>query len=73
LLNWAANRAVRSYGARWVRVDVWTTNKELHDYYQRQGFTLVRIRNDLEYPSGALFQRPTTELPAVEAIELVTE
>lgn len=72
LLDWAAGRAARSYGARWVRVDVWTTNKELHEYYQRQGFTLVRIRSDLEYPSGALFQRPSSGPPAIPGVELVT-
>lgn len=72
LLDWAARRAARSYGARWVRVDVWTTNKELHAYYQGQGFTLVRIREDPAYPSGALFQRPTTRASCGTAIELAT-
>lgn len=72
LLNWAASRSARRYGARWVRVDVWTTNKQLHEYYQGQGFTLVRIRSDLAYPSGALFQRPTSDRPVVRGIELTT-
>jgi GNAT superfamily N-acetyltransferase len=39
LLDWAGLRASRVYDARWVRVDVWTTNEELHDYYKNQGFT----------------------------------
>jgi GNAT superfamily N-acetyltransferase len=40
----------------WLRVDVWTTNTRLHDYYQSIGFDHVRtIVSD--YPSGALFQR----------------
>jgi ribosomal protein S18 acetylase RimI-like enzyme len=41
---------------RLLRVDVWTTNIRLHDYYRRIGFDHVRtIVSD--YPSGALFQR----------------
>src|SRR6266446_7448898 len=39
LLNWAGLRAATGYGARWIRIDVWNTNLELHKYYLRQGFT----------------------------------
>ncbi|MFJ3193761.1 GNAT family N-acetyltransferase [Streptomyces griseoviridis] len=41
LLDWASDRAHRA-GARWVRLDAWTTNKELQRYYLAQGFTHVR-------------------------------
>jgi ribosomal protein S18 acetylase RimI-like enzyme len=56
LLDWAGSRAAKA-GARWVRVDVWTTNDALQRYYQREGFNHVRtvVRDD--YPSGALLQR----------------
>jgi GNAT superfamily N-acetyltransferase len=48
---WAAHR-----GYRWLRVDVWTTNYGLQQYYRNLGFEHVRtIESD--YPSGALFQR----------------
>jgi ribosomal protein S18 acetylase RimI-like enzyme len=43
-------------GCHWLRVDVWTTNAGLQQYYRNLGFEHVRtIVSD--YPSGALFQR----------------
>jgi ribosomal protein S18 acetylase RimI-like enzyme len=56
LLDWAGSRAAEA-GARWIRVDVWTTNDDLQRYYQHEGFEHVRtvVRDD--YPSGALLQR----------------
>ncbi|HEY2552876.1 MAG TPA: GNAT family N-acetyltransferase [Streptosporangiaceae bacterium] len=62
LLNWAGNRARQHYGARWIRIDVWTTNDALHDYYRKRGFEFVRQRQDVDYPSAMLFQRPTAPL-----------
>lgn len=47
-------------GYCWLRVDVWTTNERLQQYYRDLGFMNVRkIRSD--YPSGALLQRPVPE------------
>ena len=46
------------YGAQWIRIDVWTTNTDLHRYYQRLGFESCGKCPDPSYPSGALFQRP---------------
>jgi hypothetical protein len=43
-----------------VRIDVWTDNVGLHRYYEQRGFKHVRTL-DLDYPSGALFQRPATD------------
>jgi GNAT superfamily N-acetyltransferase len=37
LLDWAGSRAAAD-GARWLRVDVWTTNRELQQYYLDHGF-----------------------------------
>lgn len=59
LLDWAGLRASREYGARFMRVDVWTTNTELHDYYRRQGFKYWGLSPEPEYPSAVLFQKPT--------------
>jgi ribosomal protein S18 acetylase RimI-like enzyme len=69
LLDWAGLRASRAYGARWIRVDVWTTNEELHDYYERQGFE-YRGRCPIPgYPSGALFQKAVDQIePPEEAM-----
>ncbi|MEV0439951.1 GNAT family N-acetyltransferase [Streptomyces spectabilis] len=41
LLDWAANRACHA-GARWLRLDAWTTNEGLQRYYLAQGFTHIR-------------------------------
>jgi GNAT superfamily N-acetyltransferase len=67
LLDWAGLRASHEYGARWVRVDVWTTNIRLHDYYRGQGFTRGGTCPINGYPSAALFQKPVDQirLPAI--------
>ncbi|WP_445402742.1 GNAT family N-acetyltransferase [Streptomyces sp. LE64] len=63
LLDWAGDRAFRS-GAVWLRLDAWTTNRALQDYYLRHGFTHVRTVteggavNGGPRVSGWLAQRP---------------
>jgi GNAT superfamily N-acetyltransferase len=61
LLDWAAYVAERDHQAALIRIDVWTTNLELHAYYERQRFVPLpdhypAARRD--YPSQALFERP---------------
>ncbi|MEV0968970.1 hypothetical protein [Microtetraspora glauca] len=64
VLDWAAACAELA-GAGWLRVDVWTTNTGLHDYYKGKGFAPAGlIPMDVldglgwsDYPSRALFQR----------------
>lgn len=41
LMDWAGDRAHRA-GAKWLRLDAWTTNDALQRYYLRQGFEYVR-------------------------------
>jgi GNAT superfamily N-acetyltransferase len=55
ILNWCCDWAARN-GKQWVRIDVWTTNCRLQEYYLNQQFEHVRTIHS-EYPSGALFQR----------------
>ncbi|MFV6032344.1 GNAT family N-acetyltransferase [Streptomyces sp. NPDC056264] len=63
LLDWAGDHAYRS-GAKWLRLDAWTTNKPLQDYYLRHGFEYVRTVteggavNGGPRVSGWLGQRP---------------
>ena len=66
LLDWAGLRASRIYGAVWVRVDVWTTNNELHKYYRDQGFKRCGLSPAPDYPSAALFQKPIDEIKPPE-------
>ncbi|WP_062207528.1 GNAT family N-acetyltransferase [Streptomyces sp. NBRC 109706] len=63
ILDWADDRAART-GARWLRLDAWTTNTKLHAYYLEQGFQHVRTVtegsavNGGPRVSGWLAQRP---------------
>jgi predicted N-acetyltransferase YhbS len=61
LIDWAGLHGAREWGAKSIRVDVWTTNLALHDYYRERGFEHVRtldFEDYWEYPSAALFQKP---------------
>lgn len=60
LTDWAGLRGQRLYGAKWIRIDVWSTNKGLHDYYLKRGFAPCGFCMDPSYPSGALFQKPVS-------------
>jgi GNAT superfamily N-acetyltransferase len=60
LLDWATGVAKRELSTTLLRIDVWTTNQKLHDYYRSQGFMLCEIRDPAEipvYPARALFER----------------
>lgn len=53
-----ADRIAQQRGKRYVRLDAWTTNTDLHGYYQRLGFRPVRIVPEFRTRSAALFERP---------------
>lgn len=55
MLGWAAGRAFTA-GLTWLRLDAWTTNQRLHDYYRGLGFR--HVRTVASRVSGACFQRP---------------
>ncbi|MEV7940860.1 GNAT family N-acetyltransferase [Kitasatospora sp. NPDC088264] len=58
LLNWAGDQAFHR-GAKWLRLDAWTSNVRLHQYYVEQGFTHIRTVLDPEVGgSGWVAQRP---------------
>jgi hypothetical protein len=51
--------------ARTKNTDQWMQpwrSEELRAYYERQGFTSCGTSSDPDYPSGALFQKPTRHL-----------
>ncbi|HEX6471472.1 MAG TPA: MFS transporter [Streptosporangiaceae bacterium] len=62
LIDWAGRRARDEYGAQWIRIDVWTTNKALHGYYKDKGFDLLSCRHDPDYPARALLAKPTKDI-----------
>ncbi|MGY4919999.1 GNAT family N-acetyltransferase [Streptomyces sp. 900116325] len=57
ILDWAGDLAARQ-GARWLRLDAWTSNSKLHRYYLLHGFQHVRTTTDPDEVSGWLAQRP---------------
>ncbi|MEU8741902.1 GNAT family N-acetyltransferase [Streptomyces halstedii] len=57
ILDWCGDRAAKA-GARWLRLDAWTTNPRLHSYYRAHGFTHVRTSSDPDVVSGWAAQRP---------------
>lgn len=56
LFRWLVDRAARN-GVDLVRLDVWRTNRGLHAYYDRTGWTYVRTVAPDHRGSGALFQK----------------
>jgi GNAT superfamily N-acetyltransferase len=69
LTDWAGLRGARGWSAQWIRIDVWTTNEALHNYYAKRGFEFCRTCPfDKEtYPSSALFQKPTSKADVTAA------
>lgn len=70
LIDWAGHRALQSWEAQWIRIDVWTTNIALHNFYEKQKFAPVRVckfDNPDSYPSAALFQKQTGDIDETAA------
>lgn len=59
LLDHAVELARRA-GKRWLRLDAWTTNDDLHRYYESQGFRHVRTVSEHHTRSAALFELPVS-------------
>jgi GNAT superfamily N-acetyltransferase len=68
LINWAEKCARAKYGAKRTRIDVWTTNTDLHRYYQKLGFESCGRCPDPSYPSGALFQKAVAGMIRMDGI-----
>jgi len=66
LIAWARAKAAEA-GVALVRLDVWSTNERLQDYYRHLGFTYLRTVPGTV--SGALFEGPAlsvADLPVIE-------
>ncbi len=66
LIDWASEAAMQQIGTPRLRIDVWTTNRDLHAYYRGRGFRRRARRLPWKlpgYPSRALFER--TVIPDV--------
>lgn len=72
LFAWARHTAALA-GVELVRIDVWSTNEKLKDYYHRRGWQYLRTVPDIVPPSGALFEISAAKilgLPVVEMFEV---
>jgi ribosomal protein S18 acetylase RimI-like enzyme len=70
LIDWAGQRGMQGWDANWIRIDVWTKNWALHDYYKSQGFNHLRtcpFDDEWDYPSAALFQKPAADIDRAAA------
>ena len=67
LLDWSVNYA-HELGAHFVRLDVWRSAVDLHDYYLKRGWHYVRTVYAPHRHSGTLFERPAVPitLPSLE-------
>jgi hypothetical protein len=63
LIDWTGVYGHREWGAKWIRIDVWTTNKGLHDFYMKKLFDPCGTAADPGYPSGKLFQKSVSDIP----------
>ncbi|MER7050504.1 GNAT family N-acetyltransferase [Streptomyces jumonjinensis] len=63
ILDWCGDQAAR-VGAKWLRLDAWTTNPRLHTYYLAHGFTHIRTADDPSVVSGWAAQRPALRTSA---------
>ncbi|TDD22877.1 GNAT family N-acetyltransferase [Nonomuraea diastatica] len=63
LLDWAG-AAAHFAGLPWLRLDCAKGNPRLQRYYRTRGFRHVRTVDLPHRSSGALFQRPSLDLPA---------
>lgn len=80
LIAWAGNRANALWRAEWIRIDVWTTNTALQEYYEKRGFVFCHELRFPEgttyeklYPSATLFQKPIgspSNEPMVQLVEI---
>ncbi|TCO45544.1 putative N-acetyltransferase YhbS [Kribbella antiqua] len=53
----AVEDLAREQGKSWVRMNVWSTNTKLHDYYLKRGYDHIRTCQVPGRMSGALFQK----------------
>jgi GNAT superfamily N-acetyltransferase len=56
-----ADRLVRRAGRKMLILDAWSSNRDLHAYYESQGFRHVRTVTGHSSPSATLFERPAAE------------
>ncbi len=61
LLDWSCTFAARKHQAKLIRIDVWTDNYTLHDYYKEQGFRPAGFCPNVTYPSRARFEKFTSD------------
>lgn len=67
LIDWTGLRGHQEYGAKWIRIDVWSSNLALHQYYTKRGFESCGECPNRKYPSGMLFQKEIVNVSVPES------
>jgi RimJ/RimL family protein N-acetyltransferase len=73
VIGWACQYAAEEFSAECVRIDVWTDNHRLHNYYLARGFRSRGFCADERYPSRARFERRTGQRTRRPAPALVRD
>lgn len=58
ILDWAGTHAC-AFGKPLIRLDAWSSNTRLHQYYRDRGFRHVRTVEGPDVVSGVCFERPS--------------
>jgi GNAT superfamily N-acetyltransferase len=72
LTDWACDYAYRR-GCKFVRLDAWRTNDELHEYYATRGWKYLRTVENPGRNSGSLFQLAAKPLARAQRSRLHEE
>lgn len=72
LTDWASDYAYRR-GCKFVRLDAWKTNNELHAYYANRGWKFLRTVDTPGRNSGSLFQLPVRPMRRAQRAQLHEE
>jgi hypothetical protein len=60
IIDWAGRRGLKQRNAKSIRIDVWTKNLALHNYYLKRGFQECGKVTDKNYPAGQRLERLTS-------------
>jgi hypothetical protein len=72
-VDWAGARGVRYWRGQWVRIDAWTTNEALHNYYESGAFNSIRYASlaKTSIVLVRLFQKPTAEIDVESVVRFI--
>lgn len=75
LIDWAGQQGfAENPSVAEIRIDTWTDNHALHEYYERHGFEFVDVRETADNsPSGHLLRKPIGRSLTADISQLQTD